>query len=157
MVSLDLAKGIHCCWSKLIVAHRWKPQIDKVGFCHTRRHRWPLADVCFPPSCGQQQGYHDDKSLHDRHPALWCPIKSPERSWTGEYQGWGVYDSASWTSSGFFHHGKERSQSAESVASATSVFHSLFTYLEESGQLDLANPVHMWCLHHLFVPRVQQH
>ncbi|KAH3824796.1 hypothetical protein DPMN_126649 [Dreissena polymorpha] len=41
-------------------------------------------------------------------------------------------------------------------ASATSVFHSLFTYLEESGQLDLANPVHMWCLHHVFVPRVQR-
>ncbi|KAH3808418.1 hypothetical protein DPMN_136771 [Dreissena polymorpha] len=40
--------------------------------------------------------------------------------------------------------------------SATSVFHSLLTYLEESGQLDLANPVHMWCLHHVFVPRVQR-
>ncbi|KAH3855326.1 hypothetical protein DPMN_097892 [Dreissena polymorpha] len=40
--------------------------------------------------------------------------------------------------------------------SATIVFHSLFTYLEESGQLDLANPVYMWFLHHVFVPRVQR-
>lgn len=84
-----------------------------MGFCHTRRHWWLLADVCFPPSCNQQQGYHDDKSLHDRHPVLWCPIKSPQRSRAGKYRRWGVYDSASWTSSGFFHHGKERPQSAD--------------------------------------------
>ncbi|KAH3829073.1 uncharacterized protein LOC127880799 [Dreissena polymorpha] len=41
-------------------------------------------------------------------------------------------------------------------ASATNVFHGLFSHLEESGQLDLTNPVHMWCLHHVFVPRVQR-
>lgn len=40
--------------------------------------------------------------------------------------------------------------------SCTGVFHRLFHHMETTGILDLSNDLHLWCLHFIFVPRVQQ-
>lgn len=37
------------------------------------------------------------------------------------------------------------------------IYYSVFYFLEESGYLDLSNEVNMFCLHYVFIPRINQH
>jgi hypothetical protein len=37
------------------------------------------------------------------------------------------------------------------------IYYSVFYYLEESGYLNLSNDVHMFCLHYVFLPRINKH
>lgn len=37
------------------------------------------------------------------------------------------------------------------------IYYSVFCYLEESGYLDVTYNVHMFCLHYVFQPRINQH
>ncbi|XP_058630121.1 uncharacterized protein LOC131539512 isoform X2 [Onychostoma macrolepis] len=36
------------------------------------------------------------------------------------------------------------------------VYHSLFTFLESEGIIDLANELHMWALHYVYLPRINR-
>ena len=36
------------------------------------------------------------------------------------------------------------------------IYYSVFFYLEESGHLDLENETHMFCLHYVFIPTINQ-
>ena len=38
----------------------------------------------------------------------------------------------------------------------TSTYHALFHHLESHDQLDPNNPLHVWCLHYVFVPRIRR-
>lgn len=40
--------------------------------------------------------------------------------------------------------------------SCTGVFHRLFLHMEETHQLDISNDIHLWCLHYVFLPRIQR-
>ena len=35
-------------------------------------------------------------------------------------------------------------------------FYELFHYMEERGVLDIENPVHLWVLHYVYQPRIQE-
>ena len=37
------------------------------------------------------------------------------------------------------------------------IYYSVFYYLEDSGYLDVADNVHMFCLHYVFTARINQH
>ena len=37
------------------------------------------------------------------------------------------------------------------------IYYSVFFYLEEAGYLDLNNNVHMFCLHYVFIDRINKH
>lgn len=37
------------------------------------------------------------------------------------------------------------------------VYYSVFCYLEQSGDLDLSNEAHMFCLHYVYIPRINRH
>ena len=38
----------------------------------------------------------------------------------------------------------------------TSTYHALFCYLESESLLDPDNPLHLWCLHYVFMPRLRR-
>lgn len=40
--------------------------------------------------------------------------------------------------------------------SCTGVFHRLFHYLEETGQLDISDDTHLWALQYVYQPRIQR-
>ena len=37
------------------------------------------------------------------------------------------------------------------------IYHDAFTYLENHGLLEIDNEIHLFCLHYVFVPRINQH
>lgn len=37
------------------------------------------------------------------------------------------------------------------------IYYSLFYYLEESGDLIVSDDIHLFCLHYIFLPRINQH
>ena len=39
----------------------------------------------------------------------------------------------------------------------TFIFYYVFWYLEESGHLDISNETHLFCLHYVFLPRINRH
>ncbi|XP_057300890.1 uncharacterized protein LOC130635548 [Hydractinia symbiolongicarpus] len=39
----------------------------------------------------------------------------------------------------------------------TYIYHNIFTYLEEIGALDISNELHLFCLHYVFIPRINAH
>lgn len=36
-------------------------------------------------------------------------------------------------------------------------YHWLFSFMEERGILNINDDIHMFCLHYVFIPRIQQH
>ena len=39
----------------------------------------------------------------------------------------------------------------------TYIYYSIFCYLEEQGYLNPVNEIHLFCLHYVFLPRINQH
>ena len=37
------------------------------------------------------------------------------------------------------------------------IFYYVFWYLEENGYLDISNEIHLFCLHFVFLPRINRH
>jgi len=42
-------------------------------------------------------------------------------------------------------------------ASCLYIYYSVFYFLEETGRLDVSNSIHMFCLHYVYLPRINQH
>ena len=40
---------------------------------------------------------------------------------------------------------------------ASTLYYYVFYYMEEAGYLDVSNEVNMFCLHYVFIPRINQH
>ena len=41
-------------------------------------------------------------------------------------------------------------------AGCTSLYYQLFSHMEQTGQLDIDNIIHMFCLHYIFIPRINR-